>query len=257
MDQIWNAKKYSSDFSFVYEYGNDVIGLIEAQNVHSVLDLGCGNGALTHALADQGFAVTGLDASSEMLEQARRSYPDISFIQADAADFALDTPVSAVFSNAVLHWINREKQPNMMRCVFRSLQEGGQFVFEMGGSGNNALIHAALAEVFAERGYPYKMPFYFPTIGEYATLLEAAGFTVRYALLFDRPTPLRGEDGLAGWIKMFLGSPFSIVKENEREGIISEAVRRLKDKLFRDGVWYADYVRLRMKAAKERSPQKR
>ena len=251
MNQSWNAEKYSSDFSFVHEYGNDVIGLIDAAHVHSILDLGSGNGALTKALADRGFSVTGMDASGEMLEEARRNYPHISFVQADATDFTLDSPVDVVFSNAVFHWINRERQPDMMKCVYRSLRDTGQFVFEMGGLGNNTLIHAALSEIFMEHGYTYKMPFYFPSIGEYSTLLEAAGFKVRYATLFNRFTPLKGEDGLADWIKMFLSNPFSIVPEYEREKIISQAVQSLKKELFKDSVWYSDYVRLRMRAVKE------
>lgn len=251
MNQTWNAEKYSSDFSFVHQYGNDVIGLIEGKNVRSVLDLGCGNGALTRTLADGGLAVTGMDASGEMLEKAKQNAPHLPFIQADATDFTLDASVDVVFSNAVLHWINKEKQPSMMRCVYRSLNDNGQFVFEMGGLGNNVLIHSALADVFQEHGYAYQMPFYFPSIGEYSTLLEAAGFKVRYAILFDRPTPIKGDNGLAGWIKMFLSNPFSVVAGSDRDGIISEAVQRLEKELFKDGVWYLDYVRLRMRAVKE------
>ena len=90
----------------------------------------------------------------------------------------------------------------MLKCVHKALKDGGQFVLEFGGRGNNALIHTYLEKTFTEYGYRYEMPFYFPTIGEYASLAEAAGFTVRYAVLFDRPTPLKGKDGLAEWIKM-------------------------------------------------------
>ncbi len=46
MNQKWNAEKYGADFSLVHEYGNDVLSLIDFHNVSSVLDLGCGNGAL-------------------------------------------------------------------------------------------------------------------------------------------------------------------------------------------------------------------
>ena len=51
MNQKWNAENYSSGFSFVYKYGNDVLNLIEGENVHDVIYLGCGTGVLTNALS--------------------------------------------------------------------------------------------------------------------------------------------------------------------------------------------------------------
>ena len=251
MNQEWNAEKYSSGFSFVYKYGTDVLNLIDAENVHDVIDLGCGTGTLTNELAGMGFNVTGIDASAEMLRTARGNFPALRFIQSDATDFRLDDLVDVVFSNAVLHWIDRTRQPLMMRCVYDSLRPGGQFVFEMGGVGCGKMIHDKLAENFKACGYGYVMPFFFPSVGEYAGLLEDAGFTVRYALLFDRPTELKGDDGLRDWINMFVKIPFESVSSEDREKILHDTVGGLRDKLFHGGKWYADYVRLRMRAVKE------
>lgn len=65
-------------------------------------------------------------------------------------------------------------------------------------------------------------------------------------------TELKGPEGLKEWIKMFDKTPFSVVKkEEEKEAIMDQAVRQLEKDLFRNGKWYADYVRLRMKAVKE------
>lgn len=184
MNIKWDANKYTEDFSFVHQYGNSVIEWIDADKGSSVLDLGCGNGALTKALQDKGYLVKGLDASGELLSIAKEKYPDIDFIQGDAADFTLPEPVDVVFSNAVFHWINKDRQQDMLQCVHNVLNENGQFVFEFGGHGNNQKIHSALAETFSEYGYCYEMPFYFPTIGEYAVMLENAGFGVQYAKYF-------------------------------------------------------------------------
>ena len=251
MNIEWDADKYTKDFSFVHQYGKGVAELIDCKKGSSLIDLGCGNGALTKVLQEKGFRVTGMDSSEELLETARGKYPDIPFIQTDAADFSVEEAVDAVFSNAVFHWIDREKQAGMLACVFKALKEKGQFVFEFGGHGNNVLIHSALGEVFSEHGYGYRMPFYFPTIGEYAALVEQAGFQVRYAVLFDRPTELKGNDGLKEWIHMFVKTPFVTVDDAEGEEIICQAVERLKNVLYREGRWYADYVRIRMKAVKE------
>ncbi|MCM1165511.1 MAG: methyltransferase domain-containing protein [Lachnospiraceae bacterium] len=251
MNQEWNAEKYASDFSFVYDYGNDVTKLLDGDNIRSVLDLGCGNGALSERLFNKGYSVIGMDSSEKMLAAARERFPKIKFVRADAADFSLEQPVDAVFSNAVLHWINKGKQPAVASCVYNALKSGGRFVFEMGGKGNNALIHAALERTFEEAGLKYEMPFYFPSVGEYASILEKAGFKVGYAVLFDRPTELKGENGMAEWIKMFVNVPFSGIDEKTRSELVGRAAEKLRGALFAGGKWYADYVRLRMKATKE------
>lgn len=249
MNISWDADKYTTDFAFVHHYGKSVMELIDADKGSSVLDLGCGNGALTKALHEKGYLAKGLDASRELLDIAKDTYPFLDFIQADATDFVLTEPVDVVFSNAVFHWIHRDRQNNMLKCVYNALRENGQFVFEFGGYGNNQSIHDALAENFQKYGYHYEMPFYFPTIGEYASLLEDRGFFVKYAVIFDRPTELKGENGLKDWITMFVKTPFSVVKsEEEKNMILSEVEKILRHNLYINGKWYADYVRLRIKA---------
>lgn len=96
----WDAEKYTDNFSFVHRHGTDVLKLIERKN-GKVLDLGCGNGALTKVLHDKGYDVIGADASDDMLGVARKNNPDLTFVKADATDFVLPEKVDVVFSNAV------------------------------------------------------------------------------------------------------------------------------------------------------------
>ena len=249
MNIKWNADKYNQDFTFVNQYGRDLFEMIDGEGL-SVLDLGCGDGKLTKTLNDLGFIVEGMEASKDMLEIAKSNYPEIKFFLSDATDFAINEKYDVVFSNAVFHWIDSDKQSKMLQNVYNALKKNGQFVFEFGGYGNNALIHNALKIEFEKRSLTYVMPFYFPTIGEYAALLEKAGFLVRNAILFERPTELKGENGLYNWIKMFVKTPFINVEKTTEIKIINAAISSLKPILFKDGKWYADYVRLRCKAIK-------
>ncbi|MGN1021911.1 MAG: class I SAM-dependent methyltransferase [Lachnospiraceae bacterium] len=251
MNQTWDAQNYGKNFSFVPQYGEGVADLLERKDVHLLLDLGCGDGTLTARFAKEGMNVTGLDSSEEMLERARKSHPTIQFVKADACHFSVAQQQDAVFSNAVLHWIDKEQQPAMLACVAKALRPGGQFVFEMGGAGNNALIHGALQKAFSRRGLSYVMPFYFPSIGEYAPLVEQAGLQVTSAFLFARPTKFEGEDGLKNWIHMFVNRPFAGVSDAVREEITDEVQEALRPVLFRETAWYLDYVRLRMRAVRK------
>lgn len=250
MNIQWDAGKYAQDFAFVPKYGEALLALLDREKANTVLDLGCGGGALTEQLVQAGYAVCGMDADASQLKLARRRCPNVRFFQGDATDFTLEAPVDAVFSNAVLHWIDRERQPDALRCISRALRAGGQFVFEMGGAGCGAQIHGALRRAFQKRGLSYHMPFYFPTVGEYTPLLEQADFRVTYATLFDRPTPLKGEQGMEGWIRMFVKVPFAAIPPMLADEIIREAVEALRPSLYQNGVWTADYVRLRCKAIK-------
>jgi trans-aconitate methyltransferase len=249
MKKEWDAKTYSKDFQFVYKYGAAALDLLKVGKGDRVLDLGCGNGAITQKIAALGAEAIGLDASAEMLEIAESRYPALKFIQAEATDFSLPEPVDAVFSNAVFHWIRA--QDSLLDCVARALRPNGQLVCEFGGKGNNELIHSQLEKAFARRKLNYPRVFFFPTIGEYASLLEAHGFTVVYAALFDRPTDLAGgEEGLENWIKMFLTQPFAGLPSRLADEIIAETAANLKANLYKGEHWQADYVRIRVKALK-------
>lgn len=250
MNIQWDANTYTEKFHFVHQYGRKLFGLLDEIKGKTVIDLGCGNGALTKQLSDMGANVIGMDASAKMLEIARMNYPKLCFMQMDATEFSVNEKVDIVFSNAVLHWIEKERQMNVLYNIADSLKVGGVFVCEFGGACNNAKIHHALAEVFANRGLAYKMPFYFPTIGEYAPLLEKVGLKVQYATLFDRLTELGGEDGLAEWIKMFVKRPFENVSDDKANDMIQEAIALLKPDLYQNKRWYADYVRIRFRAMK-------
>ncbi|MFB6091322.1 MAG: trans-aconitate 2-methyltransferase, partial [Halobellus sp.] len=162
-------------------------------------------------------------------------------------------PFDAVFSNAALHWI--DDQDAVLDSVTDVLRPGGRFVAELGGHGNVSAIVEAVRDELDARGYePPTDPWYFPTVGEHATTLEAHGFEVRYARLFDRPTELEeGDDGMAAWLGMFGDRLFGPVPEAERPDVVSDVEDRLRDELYdaETNTWTADYRRLRFVAVLE------
>lgn len=247
----WDAADYKENFSFVPAYGEAVIGLITKQPGSRVIDLGCGNGSLTAHIAERGYAVTGIDDSEEMLRLAQQEHPDLSFIRGNAVTFHLDEKADVVFSNAVFHWIDEKDQPAMLSNICHNLKPGGELVCEFGGSGCAEAVHGTLEHCFSERGLRYRRVFHFPTIGQYAPMLEKAGFKIEYAALFDRPTPQNGADGLANWIRMFVKEPFENMEKEMKEEIISDAVSRLRDMLYQNGCWIVDYVRIQFRAVKQ------
>jgi trans-aconitate methyltransferase len=249
----WDAELYDNKHAFVFQYGESLVDLLNVKPGERILDLGCGTGHLTKKIKDQGADVAGIDASEEMIVKARGGFPDVNFRVADAADFHFDEPFDAVFSNAVLHWVH--KVDEAIKCVYDSLAPGGRFVAEMGGKGNNAHIMGALKQVLKKHGHAdltTKKTWYFPSLGEYTTRLENAGFRVTFAVHFDRLTLLEdGRDGVTRWLNMFASAYFEGIEQAEKQQILKEVTDILEPDYNKDGDWYIDYVRLRFVAVKE------
>jgi len=243
----WEASAYDGAHSFVFEYGSGVMSLLEAEAGERVLDVGCGTGHLTAELAETGASVVGVDSAAAMIETARCTYPQCAFVQADARALPFEGAFDAVFSNAALHWVH--EQERALASIAKALRPGGRFVAEMGGAGNVAAIVDAVTDELAQRGHEPVEPWYFPSVGEYATLLETHGFEVRYATLFDRPTELEeGADGLANWLEMFGDGLLAPAPPGEREAVVAAVEDALRGEQFDGDTWTADYRRLRFVA---------
>ena len=245
----WDAQLYDGRHAFVWKLGASLVELLAPKPGETILDLGCGTGHLTAEIAATGANVVGSDRSPQMIEKARQTYPNLHFEVADARALKDSACFDAVFSNAVLHWI---KQPELVvRGIARALKPGGRFVAEFGARGNISTIQSAMIKALAELGHePVDSPWYYPSIAEYAQLLEDSGLETTFATLFDRPTPLQGRDGMRDWIKMFGGTYLSQVPAEQQEAFFSRVEADLQLALFGEETWIADYRRLRVVANK-------
>jgi trans-aconitate methyltransferase len=225
------------------------VELLAPKPREKILDLGCGDGVLTKKLADLGCEVVAVDSSVPQIEAARKLGLNAHAISGE--DLPYVEEFDAVFSNAVLHWITR---PDLtIAGVYRSLKPGGRFVAECGGYGCVHKIQTALVRALDRRGFDgeARVPWYFPTPGDYATRLERAGFRVDSIALIPRPTPLPGD--IIDYLETFALNFFQGFSDEARADYLRE-VRKVLEPQLRDanGTWVADYVRLRFAATKAR-----
>jgi trans-aconitate methyltransferase len=250
-NQRWNAQQYSEHARFVSDLGMPVVELLAPFKGEHILDLGCGDGALTKKLVDFGCRVVGVDASPEMIAAAKALGLDARVMDGHALQFSGE--FDAVFSNAALHWLKRPEK--VIDGVWRALKPGGRFVGEFGGSGNVAAIVAALERVLRERGIDPKRlnPWYNPTAEEYRVLLVTRGFAVKTIALFPRPTPLPGS--LVSWLETFAQPFAAVLPDSARSSFFQDVAELCRPELCDDsGQWHADYVRLRFSATRPQSP---
>lgn len=248
----WKPELYNEKHSYVYQYGENLIKLLDPKENQRILDLGCGSGQLTSKI--NGFAkeTIGIDKSADMIADAKTKFPNIEFKVGDAGNFKFDEKFDSIFSNATLHWVKDYK--GAIKCMYENLNSNGKIVLEFGGKGNIQTIVNELRNSLRKRGYDKQSNlklWYFPSIGEYSSELESVGFRVLFAEHYDRPTELSDENsGIKDWISMFADSFFIGVSENHREEIKNEVKEKTKEKCLINGKWFADYKRIRIVAIK-------
>jgi SAM-dependent methyltransferase len=241
--QAWNAGDYAATARFVSDLGQPVLDLLAPRPGERILDVGCGDGALTAKIVERGAVVVGVDPAPDFVAAAIARGLDARQIDAQALPF--DAEFDAVFSNATLHWI-----PDLdaaLRGIRRALRPGGRFVGECGGHGNVAAISTALRAAGRRHGVDVRLPWRYPSTADFTRRLTAAGFTPVSVDLIPRPTPLAA--GMAAWLRTFAGPVFEQLPAAARDAALEETVNLLRWSLCDEqGNWTADYVRLRFAA---------
>ncbi|MSP83158.1 MAG: class I SAM-dependent methyltransferase [Alphaproteobacteria bacterium] len=244
--QAWDAACYARNARFVSDLGAPLLDLLSPRPGERILDLGCGDGALTEKLVAAGAIVVGVDASPDMVAAAKGRGIDARVMDGQALTFSGE--FDAVFSNAALHWMKREGA--VIQGAHRALKPGGRVVAELGGGDNVATVRAAIHAELARRGLdPWSFdPWTFPTAEDYRARLESHGFTVASCALLPRPTPVPGR--LADWLDTFAGTFLGALPVDQREAFKNAVEDRTAPALHDARGWHVDYVRLRVLAAR-------
>jgi trans-aconitate 2-methyltransferase len=182
MAHEFDGEKYAEASTHQQEWGTRLIAELGLRGDERVLDLGCGDGALTAQIADllPNGEVIGIDASHGMIDAARQNQrKNLRFIIMDIGDLTFNAEFDVVFSNATLHWVREHGK--LLQKVQQGLRPGGMLRFNFAGDGNcshffqvvkEAMGLAAFSHYFAA----FQWPWYMPTVAEYASLVGQSGF---------------------------------------------------------------------------------
>ena len=111
------------------------------------LEVGCGSGAFSRALARAGYEMTGCDGSAPMLSEGMRLAAEagvrVRFVQADAASLALGKFDFLLSPNDCYNYIPPERLPAAFRHAASSLKKGGIFWFDLSSPNKNSAKKSA------------------------------------------------------------------------------------------------------------------
>lgn len=121
------------------EWASYVISLLREEGIDDglVLDLGCGTGSLTEILAREGYDMTGIDLSPDMLqiamEKRMESGRDILYLNQDMREFELYGTVRAIISicDSMNYLLEKKDLVQTLRLANNYLDPGGIFIFDL------------------------------------------------------------------------------------------------------------------------------
>ncbi|KMO33007.1 trans-aconitate methyltransferase [Methylobacterium tarhaniae] len=216
----WDAGQYLRFADERTRPASDLLARVPLASPARVVDLGCGPGNSTALLAARfpSAAITGLDSSPAMLEEARRTLPDLSFIEADLAAWQPEAPPDLIFANAVLQWL--PDHAALLPRLAGFLAPGGCLAVQMPDNLDEP-SHRLMREVAQEAPFREALAgaagarTALGTVQDYDTWLSRAGCTVD----LWRTTyvhPLRGHRGIVEWVRATGLRPF--LAPLDREG---------------------------------------
>lgn len=127
----WDDSQYLKFADERTRAAQELLRRVPVRVARRVVDLGCGPGNSTALLRERwpDARLTGVDSSREMLERARKDYPEIDWCEADAATYVAPEPVDVLFANALLQWL--PEHARLIPVLFEQVAPGGALAFQV------------------------------------------------------------------------------------------------------------------------------
>jgi trans-aconitate 2-methyltransferase len=207
----WNPQDYAQHSKTQESWARELLAQIDLRPDDTVLDVGCGDGRITAAIArsvPRG-SVVGIDFSADMVAHATTQHcpaqtNNLRFIRADAAALPFASEFTAVFSNAVLHWLSDQRAA--VQGIARALRPQGRAIAQFGGQGNVADVIASFEQVAdSSRWRPIATlgdsPYHFHAATTYETWLQEAAMAIQECRLIPKDMTHDNIQTFVGWLR--------------------------------------------------------
>lgn len=255
----FDGEKYKEASSHQKEWGKKLISELSLKGDERILDLGCGDGALTTELTrlvPEGFVV-GIDASEGMIDTACEGCDrdNVKFELVDINDIDFVDEFDIVFSNATLHWIKDHNK--LLKNLFNSLKDNGVARLNFAADGNCSCFFKVVKEVMAESSYAgyftgFEWPWYMPKVKEYGTVVEQFPFKEKRVWGENADKYFPNVEAMVKWVEQPSLVPFlECIGWKDRTGFRDMVVKRMiEETIQKDGTYFETFRRVNVFARK-------
>ncbi len=209
-----NAQQYRTASAHQTTWGMALVRSLALTGEEHVLDLGCGDGRVTDAIAAEVpfGSVIGVDISPAQIAAAnKRVRENCTFRCMDLKSISWVGSFDIIVSNASLHWVDGHEE--LLSRVYRALRPGGRVFLNFAAEGNSANFIEAVKEAMRDPAYaPYfsdfRWPWYMPSRDEYAPIAARVPFSDITVASEDAEAAFPNANAIESWIDMPSIIPF-------------------------------------------------
>ncbi len=258
MTYEFDGEEYRKASAHQKEWGGRLIQSLDLRGDEHILDMGCGDGALTAQLAlrvPQG-SVLGIDASEGMIAAARRHRAqNLRFALQDINALNYEDAFDLAFSNATLHWIKDHQ--TLLHRVYHALRSGGVLRFNFAGDGNCTHLLAVLRKTMSLPAYrplfdDFDWPWFMPTVEQYEHLIRKFAFHDIRVWLENTDRSFANTEAMIRWVDQpslvpFLAHLGEPLRQEFRDSVVEQMVRETERA---DGRCFETFRRINVLARK-------
>lgn len=229
----WDSHDYSRQSSLQKTLAGENLARLEFCGTERILDVGCGDGKTTAAIArrvPQG-SVLGVDPSSDMIAFAGKNFsdPNLRFEIGDARRLPYRDDFDLVVSFYALHWV--PEQDAALRSIRSALKTGGRTLLQFVADGERPSIEDVIEETrklprWAGYFAGFSKPYAHFSAAQYRALAESAGLLVERIEVEDRDWDFGSREAFADFCRATFVAWARLLPDEERMAFINDALDR-------------------------------
>jgi trans-aconitate 2-methyltransferase len=234
----WHASDYFEQSSLQWAMAQEQLGSLTVHGSERVLDVGCGDGKITAAIAARvpAGSVIGVDPSRDMIAFAMShfgppEYANLSFAVADARQLPYQNEFDLVVSFNALHWV--PEQERALCSIRATMKPAARALLRFVPAGPRKSLEDVIEDVRREPRWAgsfagFEMPYLHLSAPEYQALAEKCGFQVVRINVLDKAWDFKTREGFAGFSRATFVAWTQRLPQSEWEAFIADVLERYR-----------------------------